>query len=106
MFVAGATLRSPSVCFIISKFQCSKVKKPKNQKNQKAKKQNQMAAVSRPVFSGRENVQEWLSDFHWHTLSMHIVNDEARLHVFPITLQGEALDWFEDLPPERKQTWD
>lgn len=65
-----------------------------------------MAVVSRPVFSGREDVQEWLSDFHWHTLSMHIVNDEARLHVFPITLKGEALDWFEDLPPERKQTWD
>ncbi|KAI5082295.1 hypothetical protein GOP47_0002038 [Adiantum capillus-veneris] len=58
------------------------------------------------MVTGKEDVKDWIADFEWHTLGMHIVTDESKIHVFPLALKGEAREWFEGLEEEKKQTWE
>jgi hypothetical protein len=51
-----------------------------------------------PIFTGKEDPTEHLDQYQAH-LDLHGTSDEVACRAFPLTLGGNARDWFRKIPP-------
>jgi hypothetical protein len=52
-----------------------------------------------PIYTGLEDSIEHLENFRVHT-DLHTTPDEVACQAFPLTLSGNAQEWFRKLPPK------
>ncbi|KAI5074972.1 hypothetical protein GOP47_0010933 [Adiantum capillus-veneris] len=57
------------------------------------------------VFSGKQDVEGWVSDVELWMLSMGMVTDEAKSRVVPLVMRGKAKAWFKGLEVLNRQSW-
>jgi hypothetical protein len=57
------------------------------------------------IYTGLEDPIEHLDNFGAH-LNLHGTPDEVACRAFPLTLSGNALDWFRKLPPKSIKEFD
>jgi hypothetical protein len=58
-----------------------------------------------PIYSELEDLIEHLENFRAH-IDLHKTSDEVACQAFPLTLLGNAQDWFKKLPPKSISDFD
>jgi hypothetical protein len=57
------------------------------------------------TYTGQEDPVEYLDNYYTH-LELQGTLDEVACHAFPLTLSGNARDWYRRLPPRSIQNFD